>query len=264
MAVKTADYFQVDAFADRLCAGNPAGVCLLDDWLPDTVLQAVAFENGLSETAFVVYRGAGRFGLRWFTPEVEVDLCGHATLASAHVLATLGFSAPWTFESLSGLLVVKREQDWLVLDFPAAPGEPVGLPEALRRGLGCVPEATFRARDYLAVLSSEEAVRHLQPDFAALAQLDGRGVIATAPGRDCDFVSRFFAPKVGIPEDPVTGSAHCTLAPYWAQRLGRLRLDARQLSRRGGVLWCEPSGDRVLIGGRAITYLSGKITLPAK
>lgn len=260
-----APYFQVDAFAREPFSGNPAGVCLLDKWLPDTQLQQIAFENGLSETAFVVLEKKS-FALRWFTPTVEVDLCGHATLAAAHVLSEhMAFGEPWKFHTRSGLLTVSRMDGRLTLDFPARPAEAVAeVPTDLVDGLGATPDAVLKSRDYLAVFSSEKEVQALAPDFARIARLDCLGVIATAPGDTVDFVSRFFAPGAGVPEDPVTGSAHCTLVPYWAERLGQPKLAARQVSARGGDLWCELQGDRVLIGGHAVTYLEGQITLPAE
>lgn len=256
----SAEYYEVHAFTDRLHHGNPAGVCLLEEWWPDEILQAVAAENNLSETAYVVPEPGG-FGLRWFTPTIEVDLCGHATLASAHVLLRhRGEAGLLRFFSRSGELTVATDGDRLVLDFPSQPALPIDSPEALLRGLGCPLLAVLKApRDHLAVLATEKEVRHLTPDFAALAELDGLGVIVTAPGREVDFVSRFFAPKAGIDEDPVTGSAHCTLTPYWADKLGRTRLRARQISARGGDLWCELRGDRVGISGQAVTYLAGRI-----
>ena len=255
-----AEYYEVHAFTDRLHRGNPAGVCLLEEWWPDKTLQTVAAENNLSETANVVPEPEG-FGLRWFTPTIEVDLCGHATLASAHVLLRHREEAgPLRFFTRSGELTVAADGERLVLDFPSQPAKAIATPEALIRGLGSDPLATLKAsRDHLAVLKTEEEVRRLTPDFAALAELDGLGVIVTAPGEEVDFVSRFFAPKAGIDEDPVTGSAHCTLMPYWAEKLGRTRLTARQVSARGGDLWCELRGDRVGIGGQAVTYLSGRI-----
>lgn len=260
-----AAYFQVDAFAHEPFFGNPAGVCLLDKWLPDALLQRIAFENGLSETAFVVLEKKS-FALRWFTPTVEVDLCGHATLAAAHVLSDhMAFGGPWKFHTRSGLLTVSQVDGLLTLDFPARPAEVVAeVPADLLAGLGAGPEAVFKARDYMAVFSSEKDVRALTPDFARLVGLDCLGVIATAPGDTVDFVSRFFAPGAGVPEDPVTGSAHCTLVPYWSERLGKRKLVARQVSARGGELWCEWQGDRVFMGGRAVTYLEGQITLPVE
>jgi predicted PhzF superfamily epimerase YddE/YHI9 len=257
-------YFQVDAFSSEPFHGNPAGVCLLERWLSDSTLQNVAAENNLSETAFLVRRGGNvDFDLRWFTPATEVDLCGHATLASAFVLfAELGESGnEIRFSSRSGILKVARENELLVLDFPARPATPCRPPEPLLRGLGKAPSETRKARDYLAVFASAAEVLALRPDFTALATLDCLGIIATAPGEDCDFVSRFFAPGAGIPEDPVTGSAHCTLIPYWSQRLGRERLFARQVSSRGGELFCRQAGERVFIGGKAVLYSKGHIEI---
>jgi predicted PhzF superfamily epimerase YddE/YHI9 len=255
-------YYQVDAFASRVFTGNPAGVCLLADWLPDEVLQAIAAENNLAETAFVVQR-EGRYDLRWCTPTMEVDLCGHATLAPAHVIFEhLGCREDVIrFDTRSGELTVTRDGDLFTLDFPARPAVPCEAPPQLLAGLGRRPQSTAKARDYLAVFASEQEVAELQPDMAALAQLDSLGIIATAPGSTCDFVSRFFAPQAGIPEDPVTGSAHSTLIPYWSARLGKQRLFARQISARGGELFCEDRGSRVGIGGRAVTYSTGFIRL---
>ena len=256
-------YFQIDAFTSTLFAGNPAGVCLLADWLPDPVLQSIAAENNLPETAFVVQRDSF-FDLRWFTPHLEMELCGHATLAAAHVLFRhLGFShSVIRFQTRSGLLTVTRDGDLLTLDFPARPAVACAAPPELIEGLGSIPFATAKARDYLAVFETERAVRDLQPEMAALMRLDCLGIIATAPGEDCDFVSRFFAPRAGVPEDPVTGSAHCTLIPYWAQRLGHPRLRAHQVSPRGGELFCEHRGERVGIAGRAVTYSTGFLHVP--
>jgi predicted PhzF superfamily epimerase YddE/YHI9 len=255
-------YYQVDAFATRVFTGNPAGVCLLGDWLPDDVLQSIATENNLAETAFVVQR-SGRYDLRWCTPKMEVDLCGHATLAPAHVIFEhLGFRGERIcFDTRSGELSVMREGDLLVLDFPSRPAAPCPPPPNLIAGLGRPPVHVALARDYLAVFETEREVADLQPDMAALARLDSLGIIATAPGDKSDFVSRFFAPKAGIPEDPVTGSAHSTLIPYWSARLGKTRLFARQISPRGGELHCENRGARVGIGGRAVTYSTGFIRL---
>jgi PhzF family phenazine biosynthesis protein len=251
-------YYQVDAFAGRLFSGNPAGVCLLADWLPDETLQSIAAENNLAETAFVVQRDS-HFDLRWFTPTLEMDLCGHATLAPAHVIFRhLGYRGLVVkFQTRSGELTVTRNDDLLTLDFPARPAVVCPAPDDLLEGLGSTPIVTAKSRDYLAVFESEEVIRELQPDMAALMRLDCLGIIVTAPGKQCDFVSRFFAPRAGVPEDPVTGSAHCTLIPYWAQRLGRSQLRALQVSRRGGELFCEHRGERVGIGGRAVTYSSG-------
>jgi len=253
-------YFEVDAFTSRPFGGNPAGVCLLERWLPVAVMQAIAAENNFSETAFLVPRGAD-FDLRWFTPAVEIDLAGHPTLASAFVLFNEGKSSGDCihFHSRSGELAVTRKGDVLEMNFPSRPAVPCAVPEALVRGLGKKPVEVLKSRDYLAVFATEADVRSLQPDFEALRTLDALWIIATAPGNDCDFVSRFFAPAQGVPEDPVTGSAHCTLVPYWAKRLGKMQLEARQLSRRGGALYCALQGDRVNIGGRAVVYLDGQI-----
>ncbi|HVP38233.1 MAG TPA: PhzF family phenazine biosynthesis protein [Candidatus Saccharimonadales bacterium] len=252
--------YQVDAFSAHRFHGNPAAVVLLPGWLADTTLQAVAAENNLAETAFVVPEGPG-FHIRWFTPAVEIDLCGHATLASAFVLFTHGHATGdrVTFRSASGELAVEREGELLALDFPSRPAQEVGADPALTAALGKAPARVAKARDLLAVFATEADVRGLQPDFVALARLDALGVIVTAPGTDCDFVSRFFAPRAGIPEDPVTGSAHCTLVPYWSRRLGKTRLHARQVSPRGGELFCEDRGSRVRIAGRAVEYLKGTI-----
>jgi len=253
-------YYQIDAFGSGVFTGNPAGVCLLADWLPDPVLQAIASENNLSETAFVVGR-EGDFDLRWFTPCLEVDLCGHATLAAAHVIYEhLGWGRSMVrFRTRSGVLAVTREAGLLTMDFPARPAVPCAVPEALEEGLGQVPLFLGKARDYLAVFDSEATVRELRPLPAKLLELDCLGVIVTAPGERSDFVSRFFAPGAGVAEDPVTGSAHCTLTPYWAQRLGRNKLHARQVSGRGGELHCEwrQAEGRVNIAGRAFTYATG-------
>ena len=254
--------YQVDAFASNVFRGNPAAVCPLQTWLPDKVLQSIAEENNLAETAFFVSNGAG-FDIRWFTPQSEVDLCGHATLASAFILFE---KLDWrqevvTFESKSGNLLVRRGDDGLVLDFPSQPGTPCETPEALVEGLGREPLPVLACEDYMAVFECEEEIVGMSPNLNALRQLDLRGVIATAPGNDVDFVSRFFAPKVGIDEDPVTGSAHCMLTPYWAEELKKSKLTARQLSERTGELGCELSGERVLISGKAVLYMEGKIRI---
>lgn len=255
--------FQVDAFADRLFGGNPAAVCPLDAWLPDEVMQQIAAENNLAETAFYV-RTNGGFHIRWFTPMVEVDLCGHATLASAYVAFTHDRYAGdvLEFASKSGPLKVKREGELLVLDFPADPVEPVTVPQMLIDALGREPIETYKGKtDYMIVYGVEEHVAALAPDPCDLAIVPVRGVIVTAPGRQVDFVSRFFAPQVGVPEDPATGSAHTTLTPYWAARLGKPMLSALQLSKRQGRLRCRLAGNRVEIAGRAVPYLTGTITI---
>ena len=255
--------FQIDAFTAQVFGGNPAAVCPLDHWLDDTVLQSIAAENNLAETAFFVPEGDA-FRLRWFAPLKEVDLCGHATLASAHVLFhCLGYAGERIrFATRGGELSVCREGDRLVMDFPVRPPAVCAAPAALLAGLGVAPLAVLAADDYVAVYADRAQIRALKPDLGALEQLDLRGVIVTAPGQDVDFVSRFFGPKYGIPEDPVTGSAHCTLAPYWAARLAKTRLSARQLSRRGGELECELVGERVLLYGRSVKFMEGEIELP--
>jgi len=255
-------YFHIDAFTGDGLLGNPAGVCPLERWLPDPLLQRIAAENNLSETAFIV-EPQGHWELRWFTPTAEVDLCGHATLASACALAKcLGRSDTIIqFQSKSGVLNVIREGERFVLDFPARPPLPCNVPEQLTAALGRKPVHVLKARDYFAVFDSEDDIRSLQMDASALRQIDMYALIVTAPGRKSDFVSRFFAPRVGVNEDPVTGSAHCTLIPYWAQQLGKRNLHAIQVSKRGGELFCEDRGDRVRIGGHATVYLRGEIDL---
>lgn len=252
--------YQIDAFTGRLFAGNPAAVCPLEEWLSPEQMQAMAAENNLSETAFFV-RGVEGYDLRWFTPKVEVDLCGHATLASAFVV--FQYLEPERkevrFHTRSGELTVRRQGELLVMDFPAREPVRCAVPRELAAALGAAPSEVWEARDYLAVYETEEQVRGLEPDMAALARVGHFAVIVTAPGREADFVSRFFAPAAGVPEDPVTGSAHCTLTPYWARRLGKSRLEARQVSARGGELICEHRGERVEIAGRAVRYLEGTV-----
>lgn len=258
----TIPVYQVDAFTSRIFAGNPAAVCPLEAWLPDETMQAVAAENNLSETAFFVRNGNG-FHLRWFTPGVEVDLCGHATLASAfvlfHLLGEQGDELRFTTKS--GELIVRRRNNMLALDFPARPPEPTRPCVGLIEAFDVKPQAVLSARDYLLVFDNEDEVRKLEPNMELLKGIDRFAVIVTAPGDDCDFVSRFFAPAKGVPEDPVTGSAHCTLIPYWAQRLGKDKLLARQISKRGGELRCELCGDRVEMAGQAALFLRGEIVL---
>jgi PhzF family phenazine biosynthesis protein len=258
--------YQVDAFTSELFRGNPAAVCPLETWLPSETLQAIAAENNLSETAFYVPEN-GRYRLRWFTPAVEVDLCGHATLAAASVILDIRREIPGPhvfFESKSGTLAVERQADRYFLDFPARPPEPRPADPRLFEALGAAPSEFLAAADHLCVFETEEQVRKLAPDMNKLVHTDCFAAIATAPGRDCDFVSRFFAPAAGIPEDPVTGRAHTTLIPYWSKRLGKREMFARQVSRRGGELWCRDRGERVGIGGRAVKYLEGQITVPNK
>jgi PhzF family phenazine biosynthesis protein len=257
--------YQIDAFTGDLFSGNPAAVCPLERWLPDATMQAIAAENNLAETAFFVRDGAD-YALRWFTPTVEVDLCGHATLASGFVV--MKFLEPErkavSFQTVkAGALTVSRDGDLLAMDFPSRPAVPTGAPAGLLEALGGAPRAVLRARDFLVVYETAADVAALKPDFAALAAVENCwAAIATAPGGDgVDFVSRFFAPAQGVPEDPVTGSSHCTLTPYWAERLGKKTLEARQISRRGGALRCTQNGDRVTIAGRAVLYLEGEISL---
>lgn len=256
--------YQVDAFTSKLFAGNPAAVCLLEKWLDDRILQDIATENNLSETAFLLRNPSG-FDLRWFTPVTEVALCGHATLASAHVLFA---ERQWPEPTIrfqtrrSGELLVHRHDELLAMDFPALPAQPLTPPNILPRAIPSEAVAVLgSSEDLLVELADERCVRELRPDLTALTEIDCRGVIITARGENCDFVSRFFAPRYGIPEDPVTGSAHCVLVPYWAKKLGKKALTARQVSTRGGELWCEERGKRVTIAGRAIVYLEGTISV---
>ena len=253
----------IDAFTSRLFAGNPAAVCPLEDWPEDRLLQAIAAENNLSETAFFVRHGE-RYHLRWFTPTMEVDLCGHATLASAFVI--LNNLEPSkeavAFDTASGELVVRRDGNLLSMDFPARPPVPCEMPAGLAEALGRRPAELLKSRDLMAVFDSELEVRSLRPNMDLLAQIDAFAVIVTAPAKEVDFVSRFFAPRGGIPEDPVTGSAHCTLVPYWSKRLNKPLLHAWQVSARGGELWCQDRGDRVTITGSAVSFMEGVIQLP--
>jgi len=256
--------YQVDAFTDTLFGGNPAAICPLEDWPTDEQMQKIAMENNLAETAFLVKDGPG-YQLRWFTPTVEVKLCGHATLAAAHILFNLGteMGNEITFHSKSGPLKVTRNGNLLTLDFPATPAEPVSNPpQDIFTGLGIEPVPVFKSVfDYMAVLPSQKVIEGLLPDFKTLAQLNARGVIATAPGDEADFVSRCFFPQSGIDEDPVTGSAHTAMVPYWSQRLEKIKMKAIQLSKRRGYLDCELAGDRVLMSGKAVTYLTGEINV---
>ena len=257
--------YQIDAFADGPFRGNPAAVVLLDKMADNEWLQHVAAEMNLSETAFVVPRGAGRFALRWFTPVAEVDLCGHATLAAAHVLWESGALSPEDealFETASGLLSAARDGERIMLDFPAEPAEKIEDRLGIAEALGVRPTFTGSSRlDILVELADETAVRGLDPDLHAIERLGMRGVIVTAQGHGdtYDFVSRYFAPRFGIPEDPVTGSAHCVLGPYWADRLGKDVLVGYQASARGGTVGVEMAGERVLLRGSAITIFSGRL-----
>jgi len=257
-------FYWVDAFTPRVFAGNPAGVVPLASWPDDHLMQRIAFENGLAETAFFVRTAPDRFHLRWFTPAVEVDLCGHATLATAFTLFhELGQGGDViTFDSRSGPLTVTRQGDRLELDFPSQPAAPVPPADQLTQALGRAPSLFLRAKArWLGVFATADEVIALRPDHAQLARIVPGRITVTAPGVDCDFVSRNFVPAAGIPEDPVTGSAHCTLVPYWAGRLGKTKLHARQVSARGGELWCELAGDRVKIAGHAVLYLRGEIAV---
>jgi PhzF family phenazine biosynthesis protein len=264
-------YYVVDVFTDHLFGGNPAGVCLLETWPDDKLLQNIASENNLSETAFLVKRD-GYFDLRWFTPEIEVDLCGHATMGSAYVLFEFADqkAAELRFKTKSGLLsVVRGDGGMLWMDLPARPGVPVPNYHCLLNAFGVAKSEMFKSADILVVLDSEEIVKSVVPNFETLKKVkdeasmtsDDFGVIITAPGSDCDFVSRFFAPNVGVNEDPVTGRAHCVMIPYWAKRLGKIKLVARQLSKRGGQIWCEDAGERVKIGGQVVLYSSAEIQI---
>ncbi|KAB7725608.1 PhzF family phenazine biosynthesis isomerase [Rudanella paleaurantiibacter] len=264
--------YQLDAFTDRLFAGNPAAVCPLTEWLPDETMQQIAAENNLAETAFYTHNPAtGRYHIRWFTPTVEVDLCGHATLATAHVIFSLepfaGNTDKIYLDSRSGELNVCRQGDWLVLDFPADTIQRANVqPPALLSGLEQRPLEIYKGKsDYLLVYGSQAEIESLNPNFRELASVPARGVIVTAPGdgspgeSGVDFVSRFFAPQSGVDEDPVTGSAHTTLIPYWAERLGKTELTARQISRRGGYLRCKHNGERVDIAGQVKLYMTADI-----
>ena len=254
--------YQIDAFTDTPFEGNPAAVIPLETWLPDNSMQSIAEENNLSETAFFVPKGKG-FHLRWFTPKTEVDLCGHATLAAAYVLFNiLGYNKERIeFETKSGVLTVLKKDDWLVMDFPAQTPVPCNVPYEIVKAFDRAPIECLRSEDYIVVFETEGDILSIKPDLAYLKKLDLRGVIITAKSRQYDFVSRFFAPKYGIDEDPVTGSAHTQLIPYWAMKLDKTEMRAKQVSHRGGELVCELRNDRVLISGKAVKFLEGKIEL---
>jgi PhzF family phenazine biosynthesis protein len=257
-------FYQVDAFSSKIFGGNPAAVCLLESWLDDQTLQSIAAENNLSETAFLVPKAKGRYDLRWFTPAIEVDLCGHATLASAFVVFSFVNNSLFSvdFDTASGPLSVARSGELLSMNFPARKPELTGRSPIISQALGAEPLDVLKSRDLLVVFNDEATVRDMSPDFEKLKQIpDAFAVIVTAPGERSDFVSRFFAPNAGIPEDPVTGSAHCTLIPYWADRLKKTQLHAFQLSKRGGELFCENAGDRVRISGHAVLYAEGELYL---
>ena len=260
--MKQLKMFQIDAFASVVFRGNPAAVCPLTNWLSDELMQAIAAENNLAETAFFIHNG-DNYDLRWFTPRYEVDLCGHATLASAFVIFTAlePTRNSVQFNTRSGPLWVKRNGDLLTMDFPSLqPTICTNPPALLLEGLGKTPQEVLSTKsNYFTVFASEDEVRAIQPDFKLLEQLHPQGVVVTALSKDADFVSRYFAPSYGVPEDPVTGSIHCSLVPYWANRLGKTQLYAKQVSNRGGELWCEAQQDRVTISGRAVRYFEGDI-----
>ncbi len=254
--------YQVDAFTSELFSGNPAAVCPLKEWLSDKTMQKIAAENNLAETAFFVPKGE-IFELRWFTPKVEVDLCGHATLATAHVIFNyLKYKqSQIEFSTKSGELYVSRTKDRLILNFPATKPAKIDIPKDLIAGLNLRPLEAYKSRDIMAVFEKEADILALNPDFEILKKLDCLGIMVTAPGTDSDFVSRFFAPRVGVNEDPVTGSAHTTLIPFWAKRLGKDKLHAFQVSERRGEIFCEYLGERVNIGGHAVTFFIGEMML---
>jgi PhzF family phenazine biosynthesis protein len=260
--LKKIKLYQIDAFTDKVFGGNPAAVCILDAWLKDAEMQHIAAENNLAETAFVVNTEEG-YEIRWFTPTVEVDLCGHATLAAAYVLFRY-YNHPTAKINLhsprSGLLTVEKEDDILTLNFPTDVFEATETPEALITAFGLTPEETYKGKtDFMLIYASQADVQNFDPDINLINTVNARGVIVSAPGNDVDFVSRFFCPQVGISEDPVTGSAHTTLTPYWSKRLNKQKLTAKQLSGRQGNLTCEYLGERVNISGKAVTYLTGEI-----
>lgn len=256
--------FQVDAFTHEVFGGNSAAVCPLEQWLPTDMMQRIALENAVAETAFFMPSGQG-FEIRWFTPEIEIDLCGHATLATAHVIARhLGFpSSSIQFQSASGELTVTVEDALITLNFPSRKPEPSPAPQVILDAIQAQPLEILKARDYVLVFADEDTIRQLKPNQTLMDQinLDPGGVIVTAKGQEVDFVSRFFTPQASIFEDPVTGSAHCSLIPYWSEKLGKDALVAWQVSPRGGQLFCTHLGDRVLIAGEAVTYLEGSITI---
>lgn len=256
--------FQIDAFTDRVFGGNPAAVCPLAQWLPDTVMQRIAMENAVAETAFFVPRGQD-YEIRWFTPEIEMDLCGHATLAAAHVIARhLDPSVESIrFHSNSGELFVRIDAESITLDFPSRKPAPAQAPAIILEAFNFKPTEVLKSRDYVLVFEDEDTIRSLTPDRNLLDRinLDPGGVVATAKGRDVDFVSRYFTPQASIFEDPVTGSAHCSLVPYWAEKLGKESMVAMQLSPRTGTLHCRQQNDRVLLAGKAVTYLEGQLTI---
>jgi PhzF family phenazine biosynthesis protein len=254
--------YHIDAFTGKIFHGNPAAVCPLEKWIPEEVMQSIAAENNLSETAF--FTGSkGRYHIRWFTPLAEIDLCGHATLASAYIIFNrLDRSLKEVvFDSKNGPLVVRNEGSILTMDFPSQAPKPCRAPKELLLALNCKPVEVLKAADYVVLLPDEKSVRDIEPDMEHMKKLDLRGVAVTARGEEADFVSRFFVSKYGIQEDPVTGSSHCELAPYWSKKLGKKEMRALQLSKRGGEILCRDMGERVLISGRAVLYMEGVINL---
>jgi len=260
----TLKLYQVDAFTDKLFHGNPAGVCFLRQWPDDVLMQSIAAENNLPETAFIVQKKVD-FEIRWFTPTIEVDLCGHATLASAYVLFkyySIKGNLIQFYSPRSGNLVVERAEEWLTLNFPTDSYTKIDVPEVLINAFQKIPIEAYRGKtDFLLIFATQEDIEEMNPDLKMLESVGGRGVIVSAPGNEVDFVSRFFAPQSGINEDPVTGSAHTTLTPYWSMKTGKKRLTALQLSKRKGELVCEIKGQRVLISGKAVTYMVGEIEI---
>jgi len=258
-------YYVVDAFADEVFKGNPAGVCVLNEWLNNDVMQHIAGENNLSETAFVVKKEKeNEYELRWFTPKAEIDLCGHATLGTAYVVSNyidIGIEK-MIFDTESGILEVNRKGDLYEMNFPRREPEKIELSEPISDILGVKPIELYLSRDLFVVLETEDQVRNITPDFSKMLKLDeGLGVIVTAKSNDVDFVSRCFYPKLGVNEDPVTGSAHSNLIPFWSKKLNKNIMIAKQLSKRGGTLYCELLGDRVKISGKAILYMTGNIII---
>ncbi|MCL2052681.1 MAG: PhzF family phenazine biosynthesis protein [Lachnospiraceae bacterium] len=264
------EYSIIDVFSDKLFGGNSAGVCVLEKWLPDNILQSIASENNLSETAFLVKQN-GYYDLRWFTPSIEVDLCGHATIASGFVLfeEKEKNASVIEFKTMSGIMSVTKENDLFYLNFPSRPVTVCPAYQTFEKAFDVKPVDVYKAVDFLVLLEDEQELKNINPDFITLKNIkseagidnDSFGVIVTAKGNDCDFVSRFFAPNAGIDEDPVTGRAHCSLIPFWSEKLGKKIMTARQLSKRGGNLFCEDCGERVKIGGKAVRYLKGNIRI---
>ncbi|WP_010233730.1 PhzF family phenazine biosynthesis protein [Clostridium arbusti] len=256
-------YYVVDAFADEIFKGNPAGVCVLNEWLKDDIMQKIAAENNLSETAFVLKKG-NEYELRWFTPKAEIDLCGHATMGTAYVISNyidIGIEK-MIFNTRSGILEVKRKADLYEMDLPLREPEKIPLLETISDVIGIKPIELYLSRDLFVVLETEYQVKNLSPDFSKVLRLDkGLGIIVTAKGNDVDFVSRCFYPKLGVNEDPVTGSAYSNLIPFWSKRLSKDKMISKQLSKRGGLLYCEMAGDRVKVSGKAVLYMTGNINL---